>query len=169
MKVCLRSLQLYEIASVSGIELDEGEEDLAGGPMEMVFERLKDTPSPHACHPFLVIARDVVGFFMLREMPASPAWAKPDAISLHNFRISRQMQGRGYGTAALILGAHWISVHRPTVGELMLSVNKENTSARGFYTHHGFKDAGADFEGRLGKEFVLSCRVEKLAAQPVPE
>lgn len=167
MKVSLGLLQLDEIAAVHGIKLDEREEDFAGGSMETVFERLKDTSSPHAYHPFLVIAGEVVGFFMLREGPALPTWAKSDVISLHNFRISTHMQGRGYGAAALILGARWIAVHRSEVSELMLSVNDENTGALGFYTRHGFKHAGIVFEGRLGKELVLSCYVGELAKQPV--
>lgn len=166
MKVGLRLLQLDEIATGHGIKLDEREEDFAGGSMETVFERLKGASSPHAYHPFLVVADEVVGFFMLREGPALPTWAKSNAISLHNFRISTHMQGRGYGAAALVLGARWITVHRSEVSELMLSVNAENTIARSFYTRHGFKDVGVDFEGRLGKELVLSCYVAELATRP---
>jgi ribosomal protein S18 acetylase RimI-like enzyme len=168
MKVSLRLLQLDEMASVSGVKLDEGDEDFAGGSMETVFERLKGAPNPHAFHPFLVIAGKVVGFFMLREGPALPVWAKSDVISLHNFRISKHTQGRGYGAAALVLGARWIAAHRPDVSALMLSVNEENANARGFYTRYGFKDAGIAFEGRLGKELVLSCCVAELAARQLP-
>jgi hypothetical protein len=85
MKIALRSLELDEIAAVDGIELDEGDEDLAGGNMERVLERVRG-PDKRTHHPFVIIVeRVIVGFFMLREGSALPPWANPDAITLHNF------------------------------------------------------------------------------------
>jgi ribosomal protein S18 acetylase RimI-like enzyme len=169
-KIALSSLKLDRITAVEGIELDPGEEDFAGGKMQRVFERLGANPDPRTHHPFLVIIeREVVGFLMSREGAALPVWANPDAISLHNFRMSRHIQGRGHGTSALVLAARWITFHRPDIFELMLSVNAENTRASRLYQRCGFRAAGRSFDGRLGREFVLSCNVIELAARPVPD
>ncbi|MDH6234886.1 ribosomal protein S18 acetylase RimI-like enzyme [Mesorhizobium soli] len=168
MKIALRLLELDEIAPVDGIELDEGDEDFAGGNMERVLERVGG-PDIRTHHPFVIIvAREVVGFFMLREGSALPPWADPDAITVHNFRISKQMQWKGYGTAALVLAARWVAVRRAGVAKLMLSVNVDNTGASRLYLRCGFKDLGLPLEGRLGTEVVLSCSMAELAAKHVP-
>lgn len=94
MKITLKLLRFDEIASVDGIELDEHDEEVAGGSMATIFERLSGRLELSSCHPFLVkVERTTVGFLMLREGQALPSWANPDAISLHNFRISRQARG----------------------------------------------------------------------------
>lgn len=170
MKIALKLLQIDEIASVTGIELDEHDEDLAGGGMVMIYERLRRRPEPSSCHPFLVtVDRVTVGFLMLREGPALPSWANPDAISLHNFRISRKAQGRGFGTAAIALAAVWIAVHRPGSSALTLSVNEDNSSALRLYRRCGFASSGCSFAGRLGTEIVLSCDVSQLLKKYVAD
>jgi len=163
MKVTLKLLRMDQIASVNGIELDERDEDLAGGNMAAVSDRLLGRPGLNSHHPFLVAAESTtVGFLMLREGPALPSWANPGAISLHNFRISRTARGRGFGTAALALAAVWISVHRPRISTLTLSVNEENESAARLYRRCGFETSGPSFFGRLGTEIVLSCEISEL-------
>lgn len=163
MKVTLKLLRFDEIALVNGIKLDEHDEDLAGGGMATIYERLRRRPELSSYHPFLVtVGRTTVGFLMLREGQALPSWANPGAISLHNFRIGRKAQGRGFGTAALALAAVWISVHRPGSSTLMLSVNAENASALRLYHRCGFESSGPSFVGRLGTEIVLSCDVSEL-------
>ncbi|MBT1155872.1 GNAT family N-acetyltransferase [Aminobacter anthyllidis] len=162
MKIALKLLHIDEIASVTGIELDEHDEDLAGGSMTTIYERLRRRPELSSCHPFIVTVEcTTVGFVMLREGPALPYWAKPGAISLHNFRISRKAQGRGFGTAAMALAAVWIAVHRPGSSSLTLSVNEDNSSALRLYRRCGFETSG-HFVGRLGTELVLSCDVSEL-------
>ncbi|MDH4989131.1 GNAT family N-acetyltransferase [Aminobacter anthyllidis] len=169
MKITLKLLRFDEIASVDGIELDEHDEEVAGGSMATIFERLSGRLELSSCHPFLVtVERTTVGFLMLREGQALPSWANPDAISLHNFRISRQAQGRGIGTAALALAAVWIAVHRPGSSSLTLSVNEENSSALRLYRRFGFQTSG-HFVGRLGTELVLSCDVSELLKKYVAD
>jgi hypothetical protein len=66
MKVTPRLLKLDDVAAVIGIELDESDENFAGGSMQALLERLKRGPDPQAHHPFLVIVeREVVGFGLL--------------------------------------------------------------------------------------------------------
>ncbi|MBB6468575.1 ribosomal protein S18 acetylase RimI-like enzyme [Aminobacter lissarensis] len=162
MKITLKLLRVDEIASVDGIKLDERNEELADGSITTIFERLGGRLEISSCHPFLVtVELAPVGFLMLREGQALPSWAKPGEMSLHNFRISRQIQGRGIGTAALALAAVWIAVHRPGSSSLNLSVNEENSSALRFYRRCGFETSG-HFVGRLGMELVLSCDVSQL-------
>lgn len=163
MKVVLEVLRIEEIASVQGIELTEREEDLAGGSMATLSDRLKGRSDLNFHHPFVVTAEGrAVGFLMLREQSALPSWATTGAISLHNFRISRHAQGRGFGTAALALAAIWTAVHRPASTTLVLSVNEENESAIRLYGRCGFKCSGLPILGRLGTEIILSCDVSEL-------
>jgi len=163
MEVALKQIDLAEIATLVGIELSAREEEFAGGSMTAIAERLNARPNAEGCFPFLITAdHKIAGFLMLRKGQALPEWAAPDAVSLHNFRISRNIQGRGCGTAAVVLAAHWIAAHWPQASKLMLSVNVENTTAREFYRRCGFQETGESFNGRLGAEDILSCRISDL-------
>lgn len=168
MTISLRPIAFDEIPTVVGIELDDSDESRAGGSLTMVFDRLKLRSDRQLHLPFLIIAElDVVGFLMLREGAASPPWAHSGAITLHNFRISRQAQGKGYGTAALVLAARWIVEHRCESAKMMLSVNSENLKAVRFYLRCGFGHSGLSFEGRLGTEIVLSARASQIVKRHV--
>lgn len=106
MKATLRLLKLNEIVAVDGIELDERDEDLAGGSMETVFERLRRRSDTQAHHPFLVaVESKTVGFLMPREGGRRrPGRIRTRSASTTS-ALASKLQGRGYGTAALVLAA----------------------------------------------------------------
>ncbi|MGS1097241.1 GNAT family N-acetyltransferase (plasmid) [Aquamicrobium terrae] len=163
MEVSLKQIQHAEIVTISGIELSAREEDFAGGSMTAIAGRLKARPNSEDCLPFLIMADcKIAGFLMLRKGQALPDWAAPDAVSLHNFRISGNMQGRGCGTTAVVRAARWIATHWPQASKLMLSVNVDNFAARGFYLRCGFQETTESHNGRLGVEHIMSCRVSDL-------
>lgn len=163
MDVSLKQIDPAEIATIAGIELSATEEDFAGGSMIGIAGRLKARPNSEGCFPFLIIADcKIAGFLMLRKGQALPDWAAPDAATLHNFRISGDMQRRRCGATAVFRAARWIATHWPQASKLMLSVNVENVIAREFYLRCGFQETGESHNGRLGVEDILSCRVSDL-------
>lgn len=163
MKVALKQIGPTEVATVNGIELSASEEEFAGGSLNAIAERLKNGAHTQNSFPFLIMAdKKIAGFLMLRNGQALPDWAPPGVFSLHNFRLSRKIQGRGYGTSAVVLAAHWIADHFPQTAQLMASVNVENLVARNFSRRCGFEDTEMFFAGRLGKEIILSCQISDL-------
>lgn len=163
MEVALKQIDRAEIATLTGIELNARDEDFAGGSMTAIAERLNARPNAEGCFPFLITAdHKIARFLMLRKGQALPEWAAPDAVSLHNFRISRNMQEKGCGTTAVVLAARWIAAHWPHASKLMLSVNLENTTAREFYLRCGFQETGESWNGRLGMEAIFSCWISDL-------
>ncbi len=166
MEVSLKQITHAEVATIAGIELSTREEDFAGGSMGAIAERLKARQASEDYVPFLIMAdRKIAGFLMLRKGHALPGWAVPNAVSLHNFRICGNMQGRGCGKTTVILAAHWIAARWPQASMLMLSVNVENFAAKEFYLRCGFQDTGETHYGRLGVEDIMSCRISDLLRQ----
>lgn len=156
MELHLREVPLSDEQFVTAIYLDEDQQEFSGGDIWELFDRLRSIPHPEAVHPFIVAHDDsAIGFCVLREEPALPAWALPDVMTLHNFRIGRQFQRRGYGTAAVRTAARWVAENRPAVSLLMLSVNVENEPATSLYQSCGFRLTGATFDGRIGCERIM--------------
>ena len=62
-------------------------------------------------------------------------------IWLDRFMIDANLQGRGLGAAFLQLTIEFISEHFE-VGEIVLSVTKDNPGAKAFYERHGFENTG---------------------------
>ncbi|NGN43509.1 GNAT family N-acetyltransferase [Mesorhizobium sp. CGMCC 1.15528] len=164
MNIVLRPLKLSDWHLVASIELDAEQERFAGGDMDAIFLALQTSNFSEALHPFAIVAdADVVGFYVLREGPALPAWASKDAVTLHSFRVSRSQQGKGYGTVGLKLAARWIAANRPEIQQLMLTVNADNPDASALYLHCGFRATGVIFKGRIGQERVLACEIDALS------
>lgn len=164
MAAYLRPLRFWEQSVVDAIELDAEQQRFAGGSLDDIFRALDDSIYPDLLHPFSFVADgQAVGFFVLREGRALPAWALENTMTLHSFRISKPFQGRGFGTEALGLAGRWISVERPAVTHLMLTVNADNPAASALYLRCRFHPTGTLFQGRIGRERVLICAVDDIA------
>lgn len=165
MAVYLRPLTFGEQHVVDAIELDAEQQRFAGGALDDIFRALNASAHRAALHPFCLVAdQAAVGFFVLREGPARPVWALEKTITLHSFRVSRPFQGHGFGAAALRLAGQWIKLERSAISHLMLSVNADNPDADALYQRCGFHPTGTIFQGRLGRERVMICSIDKLAA-----
>lgn len=102
MELHLREMTLSDQDLVSALHLHEDQREFSGGQSWEIFERLRKLPFPDAVHPFMVIHDEsAVGFFVLREAPALPSWALPEVVTMHNFRISSQVQRQGVGAEAV--------------------------------------------------------------------
>lgn len=141
------------------LELEPEQEEFVA-PLDVVFSRLRDSPSLQLEHPFLVVVgNEVVGFFVLREKAALPVWAPPDVITLHDLRIGRSYQGKGYGKLATRLATQWISENRPCINRLLLAVSVRNVTARQLYLSSGFLGIGAVNCGPVGPQNILSIQL----------
>lgn len=161
----LRELLLSDEHLVATVYLDEGQREFSGGHTHEIFDRLRSNPYPSALHPFIVIHDEsAIGFFVLKEAPALPAWALPDVMTLHNFRVGSQFQRRGFGAATVRKAAQWVADNRPSISQLMLSVNAENEPAFILYQSCGFHPIGTLFEGRIGPERIMVGEIATILA-----
>lgn len=159
--VNLKTLSPADYPMVSHLKLEHEQEQFAGGPLSLVFSELRNSSHHELEHPFaIVVAENIVGFFVLREMEALPEWAPPGVATLHSFRVSHEHQGKGYGKAAVQLAVQWLMANRPCVRRLMLTVNLRNGASRGAYLKWGFRDTGAIFVGPIGPQNILDFTLD---------
>jgi GNAT superfamily N-acetyltransferase len=154
--IALCAIGVADRSAIARLELDPEQEQFAGS-VDAIFDELQSSRHPELEHPFAILARGApVGFFILREKHAVPAWATPDVITLHSFRICRALQGQGYGRAGTALAIAWVRKNRPSVKQLMLAVNARNLRAKRLYLDCGFVDSGTIYPGPIGKQHILS-------------
>lgn len=166
MDLQIRELHLSDEHLVSALGLDQGQKEFSGGPTRELLDRLRSSPHPFAVHPFIVVNHEsTIGFFVLREAPALPAWAMAGVMTLHNFRIGTQFQRQGLGSAAVRKAAQWVGDNRPGISRLMLSVNTQNKPAAALYQSCGFSFTGASFEGRIGRERIMAGDIATIRAE----
>lgn len=160
MALGLRKLLLSDEDLVAGIDLDENQKQFSGGEAKEIFARLRECPFPCAVHPFIFgDDQNTVGFFVLRQAPALPVWGLQGAMTLHNFRIGRKFQRRGFGAPMVGKAAQWAAKNQPGVLRLMLSVNDENKAAAALYQRCGFRPTGARIDGRVGPETIMEATI----------
>lgn len=159
MRATLQAVSRFDYVAVAHLELEPEQEQFAG-PLDLVFSELLKSPRPELEHPFSIVVRDsIVGFFVLREKAALPAWAPPDVITLHSLRVGRAYQGNGYGKAATGLAVQWILTNRACIKRLMLGVNVLNVAARCAYLNSGFRDTGGTHLGPIGPQNILEYEI----------
>ncbi len=169
MSVKLRLLSSGDRATINHLTLDPEQEQFVS-PLDLVFCELRNSTCPESVHPFSVVdGEQIIGFFVLREQAALPAWAPLDVITLHSLRIDRSHQGNGHGRAAIELADQWIQKNRPYSNRLMLGVNVRNTKAKEFYLKIGFRDTGATFFGSAGLQKILEYRVTSTTSRKYVE
>lgn len=151
-------LTLDELDMAAHIRLDPGQEPFAGGALSLLFDRLRGQEATSGAYPFAIQAfGEVVGFVLLRGKPALPSWAPTDAVTLHNLRIDRDQQGRGFARQAIKLLLAWAATNLPTAMRMALCVNERNEHAHRIYLACGFTDTGQVHEGALGPQAILVC------------
>lgn len=155
--LALRLLCDLDTDLVADLQLSAEQEAFAGGACVEILQSWRTSVHRRSAHPFAVLDGDtVVGFFLLREFHALPAWADGDVLTMHNFRIGHEYQGRGCARRTMELCVQWATCHRPKARRLMLAVNVGNEAASRFYRRFGFQETGLRLDGPLGKQSVLS-------------
>ncbi|MBP0596147.1 GNAT family N-acetyltransferase [Paraburkholderia sp. LEh10] len=159
MSVKLRLLSSADRATINHLTLHPEQEQFVS-PFDLIFCKLRNSTCPEWVHPFSIVdCEQIIGFFVLREQAALPAWAPLGVVTLHSLRIDRSHQGNGYGRAAIELAAQWIQKNRPYSNRLMLGVNVRNTKAKEVYLKIGFRDTGATCCGSSGLQKILEYRI----------
>jgi len=126
------------------------------GDMEGALYTLLHRPSPSVRGFALLSDERPVAFLLLKRPPFLPAWAEADAASLHALQVDHRLQGRGHGKACLAAIPALALLAWPTIRQLMLSVDADNTAALALYTGQGWIDSGTAYRGRVGFERRLS-------------
>jgi cysteine synthase A len=169
MSVSLKLLGADELNVVVHIALDPGQEPFAGGPLSLVFGKLRGSGGTGGEYPFAIYAFcEVIGFVLLRAQQVAPSWAPPDAITLHNLRIDSEQQGRGYAKQAIRLLLDWVTTNLPTARRAALCVNHRNEHARQIYLACGFADTGQTIVGALGPQSILVCELPAAESRADP-
>lgn len=91
-----------------------------------------------------------VGFLVLKHGSTLPPWAPVGAALISGMRIDSAQQGRGLGSAALVLLRAWIKRNWQDCDELLLTVDEENHGGRKAYQRAGFEEIGKPEPGRIG-------------------
>lgn len=94
--------------------------------------------------------QNVVGFLVLKRGTTLPPWAPVGAALISGMRIDFAHQGRGFGSAALVLLRTWVKIHWHDCVELLLSVDEENHGGKKAYLRAGFEEIGKPEPGRIG-------------------
>ncbi|TWI54958.1 acetyltransferase (GNAT) family protein [Pseudomonas duriflava] len=93
---------------------------------------------------------------MLKRSILAPAWALPDACTVHALQIDRQMQGQGLGRLCLHLLPQSVRQVWPELKRIMLAVDAHNQAAMQLYLKQGWQDNGKYYPGRVGLERRLT-------------
>lgn len=161
MAATLRQIDVGDEALVASIAVDPDKAPYSGGSIHEIFAQLRTSPPRQT--PFALVDEGrVVGFIVAREGEALPAWADEGCMTLNNLRIDTTVQGRGYGKTAIRLAAEWIARERPTVRQVMSSVNVDNHAAFCLNLACGFIPTGQIVEGRIGHQRILTAPIEML-------
>lgn len=161
LEISLRAVSISDRPAIKLLDLDPEQEPFAGS-VDAIFDELQTSRYPDLEHPFaIVMGKEKVGFFVLREKQALPDWAPPHVVTLHSFRICRACQGKGYGRAGANMAMSWVQRERPSVRQLMLAVNTRNVLAKSVYLKSGFVDTGTIFRGPIGDQNILAAEITR--------
>ncbi|WP_109124732.1 GNAT family N-acetyltransferase [Dyella sp. C11] len=119
-------------------------------------------PDAEACHGSepMAILRDgePIGFYRLEQHATSiadRAFERP-TVGLRSFFIDTRWQGQGLGALALGAAMEDIARRRPSVQDVVLTVNLRNTAALALYRRAGFRETGELYHGgRSGPQHVM--------------
>jgi RimJ/RimL family protein N-acetyltransferase len=84
----------------------------------------------------------------------------PRALLLKALSINRQEQGKGYAGKAMEQLKTFAAETFPGRNEIVLTVNRRNTSAQRLYEKAGFHDTGRRRTGPAGEQYVMSLSLE---------
>ena len=136
-------------AAVLRLRLDERQVDFAG-TIERAIENCEADGNDDVAGLAIRASEQIVGFLVLKRRSTAPKWAIPMAATVSAMRIDQDHQGKGFGSAALLVLPEWVSLHWPQCTSLTLSVDEENTAGIRAYRRAGFHDHGLRERGRIG-------------------
>lgn len=102
-----------------------------------------------------------VGLFVLDSGPDLNLWTtNTNAVFLRSLSINPAFQGQGIGTLVMQMLPEFISRHIPelTVNEIVLGVNRDNTTALKLYSKIGFKAYGFNMNPPFVGQIIMKWR-----------
>ena len=106
------------------------------------------------------IEGEITTFFVLHENEGVKEYSNnPRAILLRSFSTDERHLGKGYAKEALLALPAFITMHFPSIDEVVLAVNLHNEIAQKLYFTVGFVDEGKRMQGRKGELKILSMRI----------
>lgn len=119
----------------------------------------KSEPNRHA---IVILHEDVsiIGYFNLHtDEGVLPYSTNHNAILLRSFSVDAKQQGKGYAKAAIQLLPIFVKEHFPSINEIVLAVNHNNSIAQNLYKKCGYEDLGERTEGRWGELFIMHKKI----------
>lgn len=120
------------------------------GAVEKQLASVEAEPSDDLVGLCILEGEEAIGFLVLKRGAAAPEWAPPNSVVISGMRIDQARQGGGVGSHALILLPAWLQANWPTVTDIALSVDEENSRGIKAYGRAGFVDWGQRVAGRIG-------------------
>jgi RimJ/RimL family protein N-acetyltransferase len=105
----------------------------------------------------ILCENEPVGFFILHSTDRVKGYtSNPNAMLLTSFSINFKKQGKGYAKQAMLLLKGFVETEFPDCNEIILAVNRKNSSAQQLYLKVGFQDTGERKMGPIGEQLIMS-------------
>lgn len=130
---------------------------------EEALQRIKERNDGLAYPVTILYEEKAVGFFVLDLGDDKlDLTTNKNAILLRSLSLNPQCQGKGIGKAALLKMDDLITENFKDCDEIVLAVNKKNTSAYHLYLKTGYVDEGKTRIGRSGPQYLMYKNLRKL-------
>ncbi|MBA9028778.1 GNAT family N-acetyltransferase [Peribacillus huizhouensis] len=154
------SLRLYESkykAELAQFHLTVEQKKFTALPIEA----LKICTEDPNRRPIMVFSGEVpVGFFVLHTGEGIQDFSEnPRTILLRAFCINHCYQGKKYASRAMAVLPYFVRQQFSDKEEIVLAVNKDNEPAKALYVKSGFRDTGAEKNGRSGQMHIYSYKL----------
>lgn len=144
-----QQLSSAQQAQVRAIRISAEQIEFAGCGAKQL-EAVESHTSDQQAGLAILDGQTAVGFLVLKRGSTLPPWAPLGAALISGMRIDSAQQGRGLGSAALVLLRAWVKRHWQDCDELLLTVDEENHGGIKAYRRAGFAEIGKPEPGRIG-------------------
>ncbi len=79
----------------------------------------------------------------------------PDSVLLRSLSINPEFQGKGIGKSVMLQIDDFIRENFKNCNEIVLAVNRDNSSAYELYRKAGYRDEGRTRMGRKGLQYLM--------------
>jgi RimJ/RimL family protein N-acetyltransferase len=144
-------------AALLSLRVNDEQYDFVG----RIAASLPDAEACEGSEPMVILRNgEPIGFYRLERHARSIADIdfERTTVGLRSFFIDARWQGQGLGAAALTAAMQDVAHRRPTVRDMVLTVNVRNTPALALYRRAGFRETGELYHGgRSGPQYVMLC------------
>lgn len=154
-------LKFFEQKDIPGVSYTLDEEQLQyTATAQQALQRIEERGDTLAFPITIFDDEDPVGFFVLDfGNDKLELTDNQNAMLLRSFSINPGYQGKGIGKAAMIQVDEFVRENFRECDEIVLAVNRNNTSAYQLYLKVGYQYEGKERIGRSGPQYLMSKKL----------